>query len=85
LRKICLPLTMEGGCSLAGKIFPKKLAYLLARVCADQRDAVAAPYKDQPKHLQSFEIPITTQHLCTKCVIPLHKGAEKYYREIGCL
>src|SRR5215472_11787304 len=64
---------------------PEELAYLLARVCADQRDAVAAPYKDQPKHLQSFEIPITTQHLCSKCVIPLHKGAEKYYREIGCL
>jgi TRAP-type uncharacterized transport system substrate-binding protein len=64
---------------------PEDIAYLLARVCADQRDAVAAPYKDQPKHLQSFEIPITTEHLCTQCVIPLHKGAEKYYREIGSL
>src|SRR5262249_56076083 len=64
---------------------PEELACLLARVCADQRDAVAAPYKDQPKRLQSFEIPITTLHLCTKGVIPLHKGAEKYYLEIGCL
>jgi len=64
---------------------PEELAYLLARVSTDQRDAIAAPYKDRPKHLQSFEIPITPQRLCTKCVIPLHRGAEKYYREIGAL
>ena len=38
---------------------PEELAYLLAKVSTDQRDAIAAPYKDQPKHLQSFEIPIT--------------------------
>jgi TRAP-type uncharacterized transport system substrate-binding protein len=79
-------LTLDyGGWLLACREdLPEEVAYLLAKVCADQRDAVAAPYKDQPKHLQSFEIPITTQHLCTKCVIPLHRGAEKYYREIGC-
>lgn len=64
---------------------PEELAYLLARVSTEQRDAIAAPFKDQPKHLQSLEIPLTPQHLCTKCVIPLHRGAEKYYREIGCL
>ena len=79
-------LTLDyGGWLLACREdLPEELAYLLAKVCTDQRDAVAAPYKDQPKHLQSFEIPITPQHLSTKCVIPLHKGAEKYYREIGC-
>jgi TRAP-type uncharacterized transport system substrate-binding protein len=64
---------------------PEELAYLLARVSTEQRDVIAAPFKDRPKHLQSLEIPLTPQHLCTKCVIPLHKGAEKYYREIGCL
>jgi hypothetical protein len=63
---------------------PEELAYLLAKVSTEQRDAIAAPFKDQPKHLQSLEIPVTPQHLCTKCVIPLHRGAEKYYREIGC-
>ena len=79
-------LTLDyGGWLLACREdLPEELAYLLAKVCTDQRDAVAAPYKDQPKHLQSFEIPITPQHLSTKCVIPLHKGAEKYDREIGC-
>jgi TRAP-type uncharacterized transport system substrate-binding protein len=64
---------------------PDELAYLLAKVSADQSDAISAPFKDQPKHLQSLEIPLTPQLLCTKCVIPLHKGAESYYREIGCL
>jgi len=80
-------LTLDyGGWLLACREdLPEELAYLLAKVSTDQRDAIAAPYKDQLKHLQSFEIPITPQHLCSKCVIPLHKGAEKYYREIGCL
>jgi TRAP-type uncharacterized transport system substrate-binding protein len=64
---------------------PEELAYLLARVSTEQRDAIAAPFKDRPKHLQSLEIPLTPRHLCTRCVIPLHKGAERYYREIGCL
>jgi TRAP-type uncharacterized transport system substrate-binding protein len=64
---------------------PEELAYLLAMVSTEQREAIAAPFKNNPKHLQSLEIPLTPQHLCTKCVIPLHKGAEKYYREIGCL
>src|SRR5919106_486084 len=80
-------LTLDyGGWLLACREdLPAEVAYLLAQVCTDQRDAVAAPYKDKPKHLQSFEIPITPQHLSSKCVIPLHKGAEKYYRESGCL
>lgn len=64
---------------------PEELAYLLAKVSTEQRDAIAAPFKDQPKHLQSLEIPVTPQHLCSKCVIPLHRGAEKYYHDIGCL
>ena len=64
---------------------PEELAYLLAQVSTEQSDAIVAPFKDAPKHLQSLEIPLTPQHLCTKCVIPLHLGAEKYYREIGCL
>lgn len=80
-------LTLDyGGWLLACRQdMPEELAYLLARVSTDQRDAIAAPYKDRPKHLQSFEIPITPHHLCTQCVIPLHRGAETHYREIGAL
>jgi len=80
-------LTLDyGGWLLACREdLPEELAYLLAWICTDQRDAIAAPFKDRPKHLQSLEIPLTPRHLCTKCVIPLHRGAEKYYREIGCL
>lgn len=64
---------------------PEELAYLLARVSAEQRDLIALPYKDLAPHLRTLEVPITPQHLCSKCVIPLHRGAERYYREIGCL
>jgi TRAP-type uncharacterized transport system substrate-binding protein len=85
IREDLLTLDYGGWLLTCREDLPEELAYLLARVSTDQRDAIAAPYKDQPTHLQSFEIPITPRHLCTKCVIPLHKGAEKYYREIGCL
>ena len=46
-------LTLDyGGWLLACREdMPEKLAYLLARVSTDQRDAIAAPYKDRPKHL----------------------------------
>ena len=65
--------------------FPSDLAYLLAKVCTETRDRVAAPYKDLPPHQRSLEFPITPRHLSSKCVIPLHPGAARYYNEIGCL
>ena len=37
---------------------PEELAYLLARISTEQREVIAAPFKDQPKHLQSLEIPL---------------------------
>jgi len=61
------------------------LAYLLAKVSMEQREPIGAVYKDLPPHIRCLEYPITPQHLCTKCVLPLHKGAEKFYREFGCL
>lgn len=63
---------------------PDELGYLLAKVIMEQRDLIAAPYKNLPRYLQSIEVPITPQHLYTKCVIPLHPGAVRYYRDIGC-
>jgi len=64
---------------------PEELAYLLAKVSMEQREPIGAVYKDLPPHIRCLEYPITSQHLCTKCVLPLHKGAEKFYREFGCL
>src|SRR5262249_60720327 len=75
-----LTLDYGGWLLTCGEDLPEELAYLLAGAWADQRDAVAAPHKDQPKHLQSFAIPITTQHLGTQCVIPLTQAAEQYVR-----
>jgi len=64
---------------------PDELAYLLARVSVEQSDLIAAPYKDQPEFRRGLEFPMTPQHLSGKCVIPLHPGAEAYYKEIGCI
>lgn len=62
-----------------------ELAYLLAKVSFDQRERIAGSYKNVPEYLRGLEYPMTAQHLCTKCVIPLHRGAEKFYKEIGAL
>lgn len=64
---------------------PDELAYLLAKASMEKRDLIAEPYKHLPPHIQSLEVPITPQHLCSGCVIPMHPGAERYYREVGCL
>lgn len=62
-----------------------ELAYLLAKTSMDQSERIASSYKDVPEYLRGLEYPITAQHLCTRCVIPLHPGAEKFYKEIGAL
>ena len=64
---------------------PEELGYLLAKVSMEQRGRIGAPYKDVAPHIRGLEYPITPEHLCTDCIIELHKGAEKYYREYGCL
>lgn len=64
---------------------PDEVAYLLAKTSMERRNDIAAPYKDLTPHLRLIEFPTTPEHLCTKCVIPLHPGAERFYREFGCL
>jgi TRAP-type uncharacterized transport system substrate-binding protein len=45
---------------------PEELAYLLAKVCADQRDAVAASYKDQPSICRALRYR-SRLYLCMMC------------------
>ncbi|MBI4526248.1 MAG: hypothetical protein HY695_20820 [Deltaproteobacteria bacterium] len=80
-----LTLEFAGWLLFCREDFPSELSYLLAKVCAETRDRVAAPYNDLPPRQRSLEVPITLEHLSTRCVIPLHPGAERYYREVGCL
>jgi uncharacterized protein len=83
--KDLLTLDYGGWLLFCREDLPEELAYLLAKASMDNRERIAAPYKDQPPHIRSLEVPITGQHLSSKCVIPLHPGAERYYKEIGCL
>ena len=64
---------------------PDEIAWLLAQTSMERRDRIAAPYKDLPPHLRDLEVPITPEHLCNGCVVPLHPGAERYYKEFGCM
>jgi TRAP transporter TAXI family solute receptor len=85
IEKDLLTLDYGGWLFFCREDLPDELAYLLAKASMDNRERIAAPYKDQPPHIRSLEVPITGQHLSSKCVIPLHPGAERYYKEIGCL
>lgn len=85
VEKDLLTLDFGGWLLFCREDLPAELAYLLAKASMDNRERIAAPYKDQPPHIRSLEVPITAQHLSTQCVIPLHPGAERYYKEIGCL
>lgn len=85
VEKDLLTLDFGGWLLFCREDLPEELAYLLAKASMDNRERIAAPYKDQPPHIRSLEVPITGQHLSSKCVIPLHPGAERYYKEIGCL
>jgi TRAP-type uncharacterized transport system substrate-binding protein len=64
---------------------PDEVAYILAKTSMERRDDIAAPYRALPPHLRDIEVPITPEHLCTKCVIPVHPGAEQFYKDFGCL
>lgn len=64
---------------------PDEFAYLLAQTSMERREQIAEPFKELPPHLRDVEVPITPEHLCTKCSLPLHPGAERFYKDFGCL
>ena len=80
-----LTLSFGGWLLFCRADLPDEIAYLLARTSMERRDRIAAPYEDLPPHLRDIEVPITPEHLCNDCVVPLHPGAERYYKEFGCL
>ena len=64
---------------------PDEVAYLLAQTSMERRDRIAAPYAPLAPHLRDLEVPIRPERLCTETGVPLHPGAERYYKEFGCL
>ncbi len=80
-----LTLSFGGWLLFCRADLPDDIAYLLAQTSMERRDRIAAPYEHLPPHLRDIEVPITPQHLCNGCVVPLHPGAERYYKEFGCL
>jgi len=59
---------------LATEKLPNEIAYLLAKVLCEKKDEIASAYK-------AFEVFDSSK--AWKSPIPLHPGAEKYYKEKG--
>jgi TRAP-type uncharacterized transport system substrate-binding protein len=64
---------------------PEDLAYHVARTCVAISDEVGAPQMPRPVNYRAIEVPITPKLLSSRTMIPLHPGAERFYREIGAL
>ena len=62
---------------------PDDLAYLAAQVAVEDRKEVEAFYTGVPEKDRGMDLPLKPAIMWKNVGIPLHPGAEKYYREKG--
>jgi hypothetical protein len=62
---------------------PEPLAYEIASVMVEERAELEARFRHMPAQHSPLSYPIDPQQMCTGVDLPLHPGAERYYREHG--
>jgi TRAP transporter TAXI family solute receptor len=62
---------------------PDDIAYLAAKVAVEDRQGFEEFYTHQPERQRSMDTPMRPEIMWKNVGIPLHPGAEKYYREAG--
>ncbi|MBV9439205.1 MAG: hypothetical protein JOZ24_04355 [Candidatus Eremiobacteraeota bacterium] len=60
---------------------PEELAYLIAQVLIDDRAAFERQYTHRPLRESPLHYPIEPAKVCRTAPVPLHPGAERFYRE----
>lgn len=61
---------------------PEEVAYLLTWCLVERRERIEAQYKHIPAHKSPLSYPLEPRKMA-KPSLPLHPGAERYYREYG--
>jgi TRAP-type uncharacterized transport system substrate-binding protein len=64
---------------------PEELAYRVTAVLVEERAEFEARFRHLPVHQSPLTYPIDPQRMPTGVDLPLHPGAERYYREHGYL
>ena len=59
---------------------PEDVAYLLAWCMCERREAIERTYRHIPPERSALTYPLVPEKIATT-TIPLHPGAERYYRE----
>ncbi len=59
------------------------LAYLAAQVAVEDRAGYEILYAGREERRQSLDVPMKPEEMWKNVGVPLHPGAEKYYREAG--
>ena len=62
---------------------PDDLAYLAAKVAVEDRADLEILYMGYPENERSMDLPIKPEMMWKNVGVPLHPGAERYYREAG--
>ncbi|MBI3935320.1 MAG: hypothetical protein HY316_11580 [Acidobacteria bacterium] len=62
---------------------PDDLGYLTAQVAVEDRQEAEAFYTSVPERDRGMDLPLRPEIMWKNVGIPLHPGAEKYYREKG--
>src|SRR5579884_2089467 len=64
---------------------PEEVAYLAASIIVEDRQAFESRYTSLPLNQSALHYPMQPEEMCRSVPIPLHAGAERYYREHGYL
>jgi TRAP-type uncharacterized transport system substrate-binding protein len=64
---------------------PEEVAYMVASIIVEDRQAFESRYTHQPVKVSALHYPMNPEEMCQSVPIPLHTGAERYYREQGFL
>lgn len=63
-------------------IFPEDVAYLIAKILVETRHRLEGMFAHIPSNRSALTYPIEPARI-PETQIPLHPGAERYYREAG--
>jgi TRAP-type uncharacterized transport system substrate-binding protein len=64
---------------------PDEVARLIAEVMVEDRAVFEGRYTHMPVERSPLHYPIRAEKICQTGPVPLHPGAERYFREIGAL
>ncbi|HZU05094.1 MAG TPA: TAXI family TRAP transporter solute-binding subunit [Chloroflexota bacterium] len=83
VNKVIPTLEWSGWLIVVREDMPEEIAHLITRVIVEDRADFEGKYKHLPVTQSPLHYPIRPEELWKTAPVPLHPGAERYYREQG--